>query len=362
MMTICMLQMIKRYFWIALLASGLQTSWGFALLGPLTLANGADAWQRVVIGYDLPYTDDFLPGDPEFLGDIGGPRNIGEEYRRNVPVLYYTYDQTFLNFFGADGAGAVDGAYAIMNSVPKADKMDLSQYPLVSTQPNFTAQADFLTDLKSETLHLLVEQLGLADPERFVWTLHDRVVIASPPGCPEGMAYTVVQRNFDYLPTLPNQLQYSSYVNDNLYSYFIIEVCGGVPTLALTAPFLTDPEGTPFTSVAANTFDSYAYYYTLNPFFLNNNGVQPTTLNGGLQYGNFYTGLTRDDAAGLKYLFRTNNVNFEFPDPTSLLFLVTTNTTLQALFPVTGAPTLSARMGLAFIPLTALSAMAITER
>src|ERR1039457_6056328 len=188
MMTICMLQMIKRYFWIAPLASGLQTSWGFALLGPLTLANGADALQRVVIGYDLPYTDDFLPGDPEFLGDIGGPRNIGEEYRRNVPVLYYTYDQTFLNFFGADGAGAVDGAYAIMNSVPKADKMDLSQYPLVSTQPNFTAHADFLTGLKSETRHLLVEQLGLADPERFVWTLHDRVVL---PGttCPLGEVY-----------------------------------------------------------------------------------------------------------------------------------------------------------------------------
>ena len=321
-----MQRIIKRYFWIALLAAGLQTSWGFALLGPETLANGADAWQTAVIGYHYAYADSFTAGDPVFLGDVGGPRNIAEEYRRNVPVMYYTYDQTFINFFGLNGVAAVDSAYAMMNTVPSADKMDLSLYPLESMQANYTAQADFLTDIKSVTLHLLVEQLGLADPERFVWTLHDRIVV-SPPGCPLGVFYTVVQRNLDYLPSTLNNIQYSSYINDNLYSYFLVENCTGPNPLAFTVPFLTDPEAVPYTAVAANNFDG------LGLIFLNNSGNQPLTLSGGLQVGYFYTGLTRDDAAGFKYLFRTNNVNLELPETTSLLFSVTTNLTLQQLFP-----------------------------
>jgi hypothetical protein len=44
---------------------------------------------------------------------------------------------------------------------------------------------------------------------------------------------------------------------------------------------------------------------------------------GGLQIGGFYTGLTRDDVAGLRYLLRTNNINLEQPATNS--FLVTTN-------------------------------------
>ncbi len=329
-----MQQIIKHYCWIALLAAGLQTSWGFALLGPLTLANGADNWQTPVIGYDYGYADEGLPGGLVFLGDIGGPRNIAEEYRRNVPVIYYTYDQTFLNFFGSNGVAAVDSSYAIINAVMTnsvANGLDgyspnLSEFPLQAMHFNYTAQSDFLTDIKSVTLHLLVEQLGLADPERFVWTLHDRVL---PPGgkCPVDEEYLVVQRNLDYLTSSANQIQYSSYINDVLYSYIIEEICAPGNPLAWTVPFSTDPEAEVYTSVAANNFDGYGLGY------LNNNGTQPVSTSGGLQIGAFYTGLTRDDVAGLKYLFTTNNVNLELPDPTSLLFTVTTNYSLQQLFP-----------------------------
>jgi len=336
-----MQQIFKRYFWIALLAGGLQTSWGFALLGPLTSA--ADAWQTAVIGYDLAYADTFTPGDPVFLGDIGGPRNIAEEYRRNVPVIYYTYDQSFLNFFGSNGVASVDSAYALMNSLPSADQADLSQFPLGSMQANYTAQSDFLTDVKSVTLHLLVEQLGLADPARFVWTLHDRDQL---PGttCPIGMVYLTVQRNLDYQPSSLNQVQYSSYINDVLYSYFIIEDCTGPDPLAITVPFATDPEAQNFYSpVAVNNFDGNGFLY------LNSNGTQPLTLGGGLQVGYFYTGLTRDDMAGLKYLFTTNNVNLEFPDPTSLQFDVITNYSLQQLFPnVNGTNVITGTNGAGF--------------
>lgn len=323
-----MQQIIKRYFWIILLAAGMQTTWGYALLGPETLANGADGWQTAAIGYDLGYANTIIAGGPVFLGDVGGPRNIAEEYRRNVPVLYYAYDQSFLNFFGADGAAQVDAACGIMNSVPSADTIQLTNYPDYSLSINGTAASYFLTDLKSVSLHCLVEQLGLADPERFVWTLHGREPFA-PGTCPIDIAYSVVQRNYDdtWNPS-PTSLSYSSYVNDVLYTYFIVEDCTGTPT-AITVPFSSEPEDSIYNAVAANNFDGER---ELDVFNLSN-ANQPTTLGGGLQVGSFYTGLTRDDVAGLKYLFTTNNVNYELPDPFSLLFSVVTNTAMEALFP-----------------------------
>lgn len=338
-----MQRMIKKFLWIVLLAVGGQGAWGFALLGPQTLANGADSWQSAALGYNLAYMDDSIPGDPVFLGDIGGPRNIGEGYRRNVPVLYYTYDETFLNFFGTDGAATVDAAFSVMNGVPKANSINLSLYPDETQQFNYYAQTYFLTDLKSMTLHLLVEQLGLADPERFSWTLHDRIL---PSGgvCPVDEWYTVVGRNYDdYLNFSVTNLIYSSYVNDVLYSYFVIENCTGTPT-AYTVPFSTDPEATAYTAVAANNFDGSGIFY------LNTDQGQPLNTGGGLQVGTFYSGLTRDDVAGLKYLYATNMVAYEMPDPTALLFSVVTNTSPDAktVFPnITGTNVIAAN-GLGF--------------
>src|SRR5439155_20376259 len=37
-------------------------------------------------------------------------------------------------------------------------------------------------------------------------------------------------------------------------------------------------------------------------------------------YGMFHTGLTRDDVGGLRYLYRTNNMNVEVAAPGALLF------------------------------------------
>ena len=299
--------MIKRYFPIVLLAAGLQTGWSFSLLGPP--GNGGDAWQTSVIGYNLAYLDESFqtsPGGPVFLGDIGGPKNIGEGYRRNAPILYYAYDANFLGFFGSDGATATDGAFAIMNSLNNVSSYssDLSEFPLTSQHFNERAQALYLTDIKSVTLHLLLEQMGLASPERFTWTLAERVL---PPGgtCPFDELYLVLQRNFAISPTGSSQIQYSSYVNDVLYSYLIVENCTGPNPLAFTVPFAVDPEAEEFTSVAANNGDGFG-------------GVN-FSFGGGLQVGGFYTGLTRDDVAGLRYLLRANNINRENAAAGSLL-------------------------------------------
>jgi len=334
----CMQQIIKRYFWIAVLIGGMQASWGFALLGefPQNLPNASigfdeDSWQTAVIGYDLAYADSHIPGNPVFLGDIGGPKNIAEGFRRNEPVVYYVYDVSFSGFFGVDGETAVDNAFNIMNAVPAADHVNLSLYPDQAMFPNFTAQANFLTDLKSVTLHLLVEQMGLADPERFSWTLHDRADVFAPIPCPLGMAYTVVQRNYADLPTPINNIQYSAYINDILYTYFLVEDCTGPNPLAFTVPFSSNPNDLNYTAVAANNSEPFGF------LLLDQSGTFPTPLSGGLQVGYFYTGLTRDDVAGLVYLYHTNNVNWEVPDPDSLTFLIVTDATQQAVFPSNGS-------------------------
>ncbi|HEU6449650.1 MAG TPA: Ig domain-containing protein [Verrucomicrobiae bacterium] len=288
-------------------ALGVQSAFGFALEGPI--ANGGDAWQTAVIGYGYAYSDFGLPGGPLFLGDIAAPKNFDQEYRRNVPVLYYGYDDSFSGFFGADAEDAMDGAFGIINSLTNVDNYSaaLTEFPLESQEFNPTAQALYLTDMKSVTLHLLVEQLGLADPERFTWTLHDRV---AGPKCPVTTIYTVVRRNFDFVPSDKTKTQYSSYVNNVLFTYGIIEECSGPNPLAVTVPFNTDPDSFQFSAVAANNFDVAFGQLTAG-------GSEVLTPGGGLQIGGYYTGLTRDDIGGLRYLMTTNNINYENPDANS---------------------------------------------
>lgn len=290
----CMTRLIKQFLCVGGLVLSLQSAWGFALLGPT--ANGPDSWQVAPIGYSLINTLIITPGGPVFLQDLGSPKNLAEEYRRNAPVFYYAFDSSFADYFGTNGMAAVDGAFAIMNSISNVDNYStgLSEFPLESQQFNYTAQALGLTDVKSETLHLLVEQLGLSQPERFTWTLRQRNTLPNL-SCPL-MEYLVVQRNFDIIASPLNVLQYSPYVNGTLYSYYINEICTGPNPLAVTVPFPVDPLNAPvYSTVAANTTD-------------------------GLQLGGFYTGLTRDDVAGLRYLLSSTNINYETAAAGSTLF------------------------------------------
>ena len=291
----CMQQTIKTFLSIGLLAFGLQTSWAYSLGGPI--GNGGDSWQVPTIGYGLP-------------GDLNAPKNISEEYRRNTPVMYYAFDANFFGYFGPDGAASVDGAFTILNSLTNVNQYSsqLSEFPVESRQINYQAQALGLLDLKSITLSLMVEQLGLTDPVRYTWTLHDRF-LPSGGTCPIDEEYLVVQRNFDYFSTPLNQLQYSPYVNNTLYSYQIYEACTGPNPLALAVPYSVDPLADIYSPVASL---------------------------GSIFWGEYYTGLTRDDMAGLRYLLSTNNVNWESAPSGSILGLITTNTTIQQSFPPFG--------------------------
>jgi hypothetical protein len=281
-----MLRLLKRVAWLGVLAAGLPAAQAFSLLGP-----GNEAYQVPDVGYMVP-----------LRSDIGAPKNIGEEYRRNTPVLYYAFDQNFLDYFGTDGVRAVDQAFAILNSLTNVSKYsaDLSEVPLEVKRFNQTAGALNLQDLKSAVLGIMVEQLGLADPIRYTWGIHDRLVGATCPG-----EYIVVKRNLEIVPSALDQLQYSSYVNTELYSYYIHDYCanpvppGGALSEAIYIPV----------DVGLNAFR----YTPVSSFSLNT-----------LVPGQFLTGLTRDDVAGLRYLIRSGNVNWE-DNPLNSIVYVTNN-------------------------------------
>lgn len=260
---------------------------------PVIGGTAGDTWQVPAIGYGLG-------------ADYLAPKNLGEEYRHNTPVVFYAYDANFLGFFGPNGTAAVDSAFTILNNLTNVSSYttNLIEFPVESRHYNYQAQGLGLLDLKSITLGAMMEQLGLADPVRFCWTLHDRIHVGNV-ACPAGMEYMVVQRNFDITSSPLNQLQYSPYVNNILYSYQILEGCTGPNPLALASPYSADPLASAFSPVSTFVFG----------------------------YGSFYDGLTRDDVAGLRYLLQTNNINLETVSPDSIQFSITTNFSTPQVFP-----------------------------
>src|SRR5215510_5843500 len=82
-------RILSKLFWSVLLMLGVQSAGAFALIGPVAL----DPWQIPQNGFN-PLQTDPLPI---------GPKNLGEEYRRNTPFLFYTFDQNFYDYFGSNG-------------------------------------------------------------------------------------------------------------------------------------------------------------------------------------------------------------------------------------------------------------------
>ena len=231
----------------------------FSLLGPV------QPWMQTTNGVILP-------------GDIGGPMCISNEYRWNVPVVTYGFDQSFLDYFGTNGVAAVESAIQILNNLPPASQIVLTNYPLDSQPVNYVARAQSFYDLKSETLSLLLEHLGLAQPTRNTYVLKQwtpAFIASSSENDWDVWAVPdyIVQRNF-----APQTVEASPYVNGALYSAYVGS--NGIRNWIITFP--VDP------------FDDYTAVAGFN-----------------LSAGYFYTGLTYDDVGGLSYLLSTNNVNYE---------------------------------------------------
>jgi hypothetical protein len=235
---------------------------GFALLGPY-----AD-WMNEEIGY-------------QFQGDIGGPMNFHEGYRWNMPVLTYGFERSFLDYFGSNGVAAVEAAIAILNKMPPASQLNLATYSNEVLRTQYMMQSFAAYDVKSIVLSLLVEQMGLAQPDRYAYTV--RSIQMAPNGVDLNSVLTV-RRNFD-----PVMLQESSYINEVLYTYSLLY-------FGPTSPF------GPFCEAAELPVDPLALAFG-------------SVASRSALAGEFYKDLTRDDAGGLKYLLRRDFVRFEYLPP-----------------------------------------------
>jgi hypothetical protein len=241
-------------------------SFGFALLGPF------EPWMDTTNGFRQSY-------------DIGGPMNLNAGYRWNVPTLTYGFDQSFLDYFGTNGVAAVESAVAIWNALPPASAINLTNYPLQNSRVNLRAEAENLLDLKSFALGMLIEQFGLAQPPRYVFALRQWTPAFSPDALDEtswpadAIPTYIIQRNFD-----PLTFATSRYVNGLGFTAYMI-VYRPAPPIAALYPLQFDPQQTKHTAVAD--------YFS------------------GLGAGIYFSGLTRDDVGGLRYLLNATNRHME---------------------------------------------------
>lgn len=262
---------MKSFQAVAVAALTCASAQAFSLIAP------AAAWMTDEVGYNKP-------------GDFGGPSTLGEGYRINQPVVVYGFDQTFVEFFGQEGINAVEAAMKILNDLPAASVVNPADFPLSTTRVNHTARRLRLWDLKSTALAQVVAQMGLSNPERFVWTLRQ---VNRPNDVVRN--FITIRRNYDPFTLLP-----SSFVNGTLYTYQIVPI--GVDLWEAQEISLDPAE--PNVSVA-----SYAHAGL----------VDDRASRASVTRGMFFSGLTQDDVGGLRYLYHPGTVAVEqLPTGTTL--------------------------------------------
>ncbi len=258
-----MLNSIKKLGLIAALGAWACGAGAFSMVGPF------DTWQVGSLNYGATSSYGF---------DIGGPQNLGQQFRWNSPRLYYAYDASFVSYFGAAGVKAIEQAIAVFNALPPVSQMtpNLTEYPLDSRKINYSAAALGVLDLKSTAMTEIIAQLGIWNPTRFTWALRARH-LPSGASCP-AYQYTIIMRNFDPITWNP-----SAYVNNVLYTYQIFDPC--LPTDY-----------------------SDAYEALVDSSAIGGSAVADEISALGANPGSYYTGLTRDDVGGLRYLLSKHQV------------------------------------------------------
>jgi hypothetical protein len=242
----------------------------FALLGPY------EPWMQNSNCFRLTFTP--VENAP---GDIGGPMCLSNGYRWNVPVVTYGFDQSFMDFFGSNGVAAVEGAIQMLNDLPPASSIQMSNYYDDTLEINYQAQSELLYDLKSQTLALLLEQLGLASPTRSIYVeraWNPLFAEGGWAGVTNAIPDYIVMRNYD-----PVTLDSSQFVNEFLY---LGNVWSGFGI------------GLDEFEIETSPFDLEAPYYS-------------AVADNRLNIGDFYIGPTMDDVSGLSYLFSQTNIHYE---------------------------------------------------
>ena len=247
---------------------------GFALLGPFA------PWMTAGVGYP-----DWARGPGM---DIGGPMALGEEYRWNIPVLTYGFDQSFLDYFGQGGVDAVEQAIQVLNDLPPTSSMVITNYPFSVERRNYKADALYCADLKSVTLSMLLEQMGLTAPVRNCYILRrwDPIQAQISVG-------PLNQSHVSTFPWLNNCVEMRNYdPASQLPSWRVNSVIRTWQVFCLNTEWID-----PWLDIEPS-----GYYW---PYSVSESIFSP---------GVFYPSLAQDDVGGLLYLYSSTNVNVECLD------------------------------------------------
>ncbi len=294
------------------MAAALILMWGlcparaFVLMGP---PNPGEA--SPPSGLNFNYTDDF-----------GAPKNLRRFFRWNMPELTYSFDASFVNYFGLEGMDAVHDAFGVVNDFfENEDYSGMSQLDFVrhgfagnyaTHWENTTAKNAQVIDLKSLTLGMLLNQLGLGNPHRHAFTIID----ANTNTTGSQVIFSTTLRNYD-----PVSLDETNRINGINYSYRLVHDATNVTSggslgglgIADMEEFTLSTSDSTWSAVAGVTdafYGNTAFYWTDTPTRYN--------------FGVFYDGsnamggryeprhaLTYDDAGGLRYLYQTNTFAYE---------------------------------------------------
>jgi hypothetical protein len=261
-----MKNLIKLLYGVAASVAVGGSAHAFSLAGPPA------SWMTADMNYD-----------PAF-----GPMTPGEGYRYNSPVLVYGFDQSFVEFFGAEGVAAVESAIKILNDLPAASALDPANYPTSTARVNQSARRLRLFDLKTCVLSALVENMGLVAPERYVWTLRQ---VERPNEFTRN--FLTLRRNYDPFTVLP-----SSFINGTLYTFQIQQTA---PDVWEAVEISVDPAEPNVSVVGFLGGETDSGVGRIDP------RAQRIYNSRGL----FFSGLTQDDVGGLRYLYHPGTVAVE---------------------------------------------------
>ncbi|MDP7012137.1 MAG: hypothetical protein QF685_12245 [Verrucomicrobiota bacterium] len=336
-----------------LLCSGIKGS-AFSLIGPNNPAN-FNAANYYTGGFaanaatSTPLNGVVEQGFLNHMDPMGWPVPIKQFYRWNWPELWYAFDSTFIRYFGQDGMQAVHNAFEVLgdyfepqdksySGVSSMDLMKEFDQHFSTWKINPSAVSENVYDMETMVLGLLVNHMGLGNPHRHCFTIRDIYGYQEVPGfaAPAGN-FQVAVRNYD-----PYTYQPASIINGVNYSYFIradLVAQAGNPTVprvfdAMEYSINSENKWSaiagirdifviggslpwPHESYIPTAYGPGWYVAPDDP----RNRPAPSNVGQQVRSEPRHT-LTFDDAGGLRYLYRTNNIVWETYDAQVQLFEV----------------------------------------
>ena len=171
--------------------------------------------------------------------DLGGPKELKQFFRWNMPYLTYSFDLSFVQYFGIEGMAAVDEAFRVVNDffIPEdkaysgVSSMDFARDGFLSNYNtawvNTTAQNEQIIDIKSIVLGMVVNHLGVGNPHRYAFTI--RSISTNTTGTQWN--FNVRLKNYDPLTWAPTDV-----INGVTYSYRLIHNATPQAGGPITAP------------------------------------------------------------------------------------------------------------------------------